>query len=108
MLQSAAMARVRRRYTTVDNQTDWIVSVAYEESALSKSHWFEAKVSAVNEASGTPFAFPNELATYRIGETEHTFQQIVKLDWNGDRDAAIDHFLSTIFRRTYAYIERGH
>ena len=48
------------------------------------------------------------LATYRIGEVEHSFQQIVQLDWGGDQEAATDHFLSTIYRRTYAYIERGH
>ena len=108
MLQSAAMARVRRRYTTVDNQNDWIVSVSYEEATLPKNHWFEAQVSAVNEATGVIFSFPKELATYRIGEVEHSFQQIVQLDWGGDQEAATDHFLSTIYRRTYAYIERGH
>ena len=102
------MARVRRRYTTVDGKNDWVVSVSYDDNALQKAHWFEAHVSATNDASGEVFPFPKELATYRVGEVEHSFQEIVQLDWSGDTDAALDHFLSTIYRRTYAYIERGH
>lgn len=102
------MARVRRRYTTVDGTNDWIVSVSYDENALKKAHWFEAQVSATNEATGEAFPFPKELATYRAGEVEHPFRDIVRIDFAGDTDAAVGHLLSTIYRRTYSYIERGH
>lgn len=108
MLQSAAMARVKRRYTTVDGTNDWIVSVSYDEHALAKSHWFEAQIAATNEATGEAFVFPRELATYRVGEVEHPFREIIRLDFAGDTEAALNHLLSTIYRRTYSYIERGH
>jgi hypothetical protein len=29
------------------------------------------------------------------------------MDWNGDREAAINHHLGTIYRRVYDYLERG-
>ena len=102
------MAQVRRRYTTVDGSLDWIVTVAWDESALEKRHWFEAKLSAVAEASGELLKLPPELATYRIGETEHPFRDYVRIDWDGDREAAIGHHIDTVYRRVYAFIERGH
>ena len=108
MLQSAAMARVRRRYTTVNGNDDWIVSVAYDDQALTRAHWFEAQITAVNEATGKNFSFPKELATYRIGETEHPFRDYIRMDFGGDTEAALAHLLDTIYRRVYAYIERGH
>jgi hypothetical protein len=102
------MALVKRRYTTVDGKTDWIVTVSYEERGLSTAHWFESKVSAVNERTGEKYPFPPEIATYRVGEIEHSFRQYVALDFGGDREAAITHLLSTIYRRVYSFIERGH
>jgi hypothetical protein len=108
MLQSAAMARVKRRYTSVSGDEDWIVSVSYDDHSLARAHWFEAQVGAVNEATGTAFAFPKELATYRIGETEHPFRDYVQMDWGGDTEAAVGHLVNTIYRRVYAFIERGH
>jgi hypothetical protein len=108
MLQSAAMARVRKRYTTIRGNEDWIVSVSYDDHALTRAHWFEAQVSALQEATGKPMVLPKELATYRIGETEHPFREYVRMDWGGDSEAAIAHLLTTIYRRVYAYIERGH
>ncbi len=108
MLQSAAMARVKRRYTTVSGNEDWIVSVSYDDHTLTRVHWFEAQVGAVQEATGKTFPFPKELATYRIGETEHPFRDYIRMDWAGDTEAAIAHILDTIYRRVYAYIERGH
>jgi hypothetical protein len=77
------MAQVRRRYTTVDGKVDWIVTLSYDESALNRAHWFEAKIAARNEATGASFAFPKEIAAMR-------------------------HVSDTIFRRVYSYIERGH
>jgi hypothetical protein len=108
MLQSAAMARVKRRYTTVEGTTDWIVSVSYDEGALTRAHWFEAQVSASNEATGAALQLPKELATYRVGETEHPFREYIRMDWAGDTEAALAHLTNTIYRRVYAYIERGH
>ena len=108
MLQSAAMARVKRRYTTVEGDQDWIVAVSYDDHALGRAHWFEAQVSAVNERTGSALALPKELATYRIGETEHPFRDYVRMDWGGDTEAALGHLVNTIYRRVYAYIERGH
>lgn len=102
------MPTVRRRYTTVNGRNDWLVSASFDERALDKAHWFEAKVSAVDERTGEEFPFPPEIKTYRIGEVEHTFRDIVRIDWAGDREAALDHFLNTIYRRVYSYIERGH
>lgn len=108
MLQSAAMARLKRRYTTVSGTDDWIVSVSYDEGALARAHWFEAQVSATNEATGASCKLPKELATYRVGETEHPFREYVRMDWAGDTEAAIAHLTNTIYRRVYAFIERGH
>ena len=102
------MALVKRRYTTVDRSVDWIVTVSWDERSLDRAHWFEAHVGAVDEKSGSRFKLPAEIATYRIGEIEHSFRQYVALDWGGDREAAINHFLDTIYRRVYSYIERGH
>jgi hypothetical protein len=102
------MAQAKRRYTTIDGQNDWIVTVAYDERAIPRSHWFEAQVSAKNERTGGEFKFPREIATYRIGEIEHTWAQIINLDFGGDREAALHHTLDSVYRRVYAYIERGH
>lgn len=92
----------------MDGSRDWIVTVAWDESALEKRHWFEAKLSAVAETDGESLKLPPELATYRIGEVEHPFREYVRIDWDGDQEAAIRHYLNTIYRRVYAYIERGH
>lgn len=102
------MAHVKRRYTTMDGQADWIVSVTWDERALDKAHWFEAQVEAADEKTGKKYKFPPEIRTYRIGEIEHSFREYVAVDWDGDREAAINHFLGTIYRRVYSYIERGH
>lgn len=102
------MAQARRRYTSVDGSRDWIVTVAWDESALEKSHWFEAHVAVVGEASGESLKLPPEMATYRIGEIEHSFREYVRIDWDGDQEAAIRHYLNTIYRRVYAFIEHGH
>jgi len=101
------MAQVKRRYTTTDG-VDWIVTADYDERALDRAHWFEAKVEATEEKTGRKYPFPREIRTYRIGEIEHNFRQIVDIDWEGDREAAINHFLGTLYRRVYDYIERGH
>jgi hypothetical protein len=108
MLQFGAMVRERRRYTTVAGDRDWIVSIAWDDSALDKVHWFEANVSAVAEDDGSVFPFPPEIATFRIGEIEHPYREIVRIDWGGDRDAALRHTLDSLHRRVIAYIERGH
>ena len=102
------MAQVRRRYTTVDRSRDWIVSVAWDESALDRVHWFEAQVSGADEKTGEALRLSPDLARYRIGEVEHAFREYVRIDWDGDREAAIRHYLDTIYRRVYQYIERGH
>jgi len=99
---------IRRRYTTVDGKSDWIVSATYDEAKLDTRHWFEAKIAAVNEKSGKEYPFPPEIALYRIGEIEHAFRDYVRIDFGGDREAALSHFMNTIYRRVYAYIERGH
>ncbi len=102
------MVQVKRRYGTVDKSADYIVTVSWNEEALDKAHWFESRVEAVNETTGKRFPFPPEIATYRIGEIEHSFRQYVALDWGGDREAALRHLVETIYRRVYSYIERGH
>ncbi len=102
------MTTLRRRYTTVDGKTDWVVSATYDETKLDTMHWFEARIKAVNEPDGKEYPFPPEIALYRIGEIEHTFRQYVAIDFAGDREAAISHFMNTIYRRVYSYIERGH
>jgi hypothetical protein len=102
------MAEVKRRYTTADGKNDWIVTVAYDESAINTSHWFEAKVAARNERTGEEYKLPPEIRTYRIGEVEHTFRQYIALDFGGDTEAALRHIMDTIYRRIYSFIERGH
>ena len=102
------MATVKKRYTTAATSTDWIVSVTYNESTLDTAHWFETKVDAVNEKTGEKYKFPPEIRTYRIGEIEHSFREYVQIDWAGDREAAINHLLSSLYRRVYSFIERGH
>ena len=99
---------VRKRYTTVDGKTDWIVSATYDETKLDRAHWFEAKISAKNEANGKEYPLPPEVALYRVGEIEHAFRDYVRIDFAGDREAALTHIFGTIYRRVYAYIERGH
>jgi hypothetical protein len=101
------MAQVKRRYTTIEGP-DWIVSATWDERALEKAHWFEVQIEAVEEKTGRKYPFPREIRTYRIGETEHPFRDYVNIDWDGDREAAINHLLGTIYRRVYDYIERGH
>lgn len=100
------MAQTRRRYIASDG-TNYIVTVSWDERRLDKAHWFEARVEATDPDSGFKYPFPREIATFRIGETEHPFRDYVKIDWNGDREAAINHFLGTIYRRVYDYLERG-
>ena len=102
------MTQVKRRYTTVDKKNDWIVDVSYDEPRLDKAQWFEAQVAAENERTGEKYKFPPEIRTYRVGEIEHNFGQYVQIDWGGDREAAIRHYLDTIYRRVYSFIERGH
>lgn len=108
MLQFGAMARENRRYTTVDGATDWIVSVEWDASSIDTTHWFEARVTVVNEADGEVLSLPKELSLYRIGEIEHPLRQIIAIDWDGDREGALTHMRNTIFRRIYAFIERRH
>lgn len=98
---------MRRRYTDL-NGSDWIVSASWDERKLDKAHWFEAQIEAVEEKTGQKYPFPREIKTYRLGEIEHSFRDYVVLDWGGDRDAAISHFLDTVYRRVYSFIERGH
>jgi hypothetical protein len=102
------MALVKRRYTTVKGGEDWIVSVSWDDKSLEKAHWFEASVSATSEKTGAEFPFPKEIATYRIGEIEHSFREYVRLDFDGDTEAALKHLTDVIYRRIYSYIERGH
>ena len=106
------MTQVRRRYTTVkkglETPTDWIVTLSWDEGKLDKAHWFEASVEAMNEETKAAYPFPKEIATYRIGEIEHTFKEYVKIDFDGDQEAALKHIQDTIYRRVHSYIERGH
>jgi alpha-L-fucosidase len=102
------MTQARRRYTTNDKSTDWIVTVGWSEEKLNTAHWFEASVEAVNEQTGEAYPFPGEISTYRIGEIEHTFKEYVKIDFDGDQEAALKHLQDSIYRRVYSYIERGH
>lgn len=102
------MTLVRRRYTTVREGKDYLVSIAYNEDALSAAHWFEAKIEVKGEADGQPLKLPRELATYRVGETERPYRELIRMDFGGDREAALTHLLGTICRRIYAFIERGH
>lgn len=108
MLQSDAMGLERRRYTTVDRAADWIVGVAWDDSSIETTHWFEAQVAVRNEATGTVMDLPAEIARYRIGEIEHSLREIIAIDWNGDSEAALAHMRETIFRRVHSFIERGH
>jgi len=98
----------RRRYTTVDTSTTYIVAVAQDPTALARKHWFEAQVTVTNEATGASMKLPPFIETYRIGEPERPFREIVKTDFDGDQEAALSHQFDTIFRRVYQYIERGH
>lgn len=102
------MAQTRRRYTAVDRSEDWLVTVAWDERALDTAHWFEGRVDVVGERTGRKVALPRDLATYRVGEVERPFRDYVRLDFDGDRDAALQHLLNTIYRRIYSFIERGH
>ncbi|MBC7809368.1 MAG: hypothetical protein H7145_24805 [Akkermansiaceae bacterium] len=102
------MIKIRKRYTTVDGKNDWIVSATYDETKLDTMHWFETRIKAVNEKTGKEYPLPPEIALYRIGEIEHAFRDYVKVDFGGDREAAISHFMNTIYRRVYSFIERGH
>ena len=102
------MTQVRRRYTTVETGEDILVTVSWNEDSLATSHWFEAKVVAEREKGGEPIKLPRELATYRVGETERPYRDLIKIDFDGDREAAFQHLLGTITRRVYSYLERGH
>ncbi len=102
------MIQVRRRYTTVQDGKDYLVTLSYSEESLETRHWFETQVSVQEEISGTPVKLPRELATYRVGETERPYRELIQIDFDGDREAALSHLLGTICRRVYAYIERGH
>ena len=103
-----ASTQTKRRYTSVDGKNDYLVTVSYDAATLNRAQWFEASVNVENERTGDKPKLPRELATYRIGEIEHTFKQFVDLDYAGDTDAAIAHHLDTIYRRVYSFIERGH
>ncbi len=100
------MAQSKRRYTTVDGTKDYIVTASFAD--VSSEHWFEVQVDVIDEGSGARLRLPAELATYRVGEIEHRFRDIVRLDFGGDPEAAVDHILATLFRRIYTFIERGH
>ncbi len=100
------MAQAKKRYTSTDG-VDYIVTVSWDERKLDKAQWFEANVEATQEGTTFSYPFPPEIRTYRIGEIEHTFREYVNIDWEGDREAAINHFLATIYRRVYDYLERG-
>ena len=102
------MTENKRRYTSVDGKNDFIVTTGYDPAILDRAHWFEATVSVENERTGEKIKLPRELATYRIGEIEHSFKQFVTLDFGGDREAAVAHHMDTIHRRIYQFIERGH
>lgn len=98
----------RRRYTTVDSSTTYIVAVAQDPTALARKHWFEAKITVQNEKSGKQLALPAFIETYRIGEPERPFRDVIRTDFDGDQEAALSHQFDTIFRRVYQFIERGH
>lgn len=98
----------RRRYTTVDTLTTYIVAVAQDSTALARKHWFEANITVTVESSGDLMKLPPFIETYRIGEPERPFREIVKTDFDGDQEAALSHQFDTIFRRVYQFIERGH
>jgi hypothetical protein len=102
------MALTKRRYTSVDRTTDYIVSASWDDAGLAKTHWFESQVVVVNEATKEKVKLPPFLATYRMGEVEHAFREYVRIDFAGDTEAAVDHILSTLYRRVYQYLERGH
>lgn len=102
------MTQVRRRYTTIRTGEDILVTVSWNEDALSTAHWFEAKVAAMAEKTGAAVKLPRELATYRVGETERPYREYIRIDFGGDREAALQHLLGTITRRVYSFLERGH
>jgi hypothetical protein len=107
-MEIAHLTQSKRRYTTVDKATDYIITVGWDAQTLDKARWFETHVTITDEKTGKSFKLPKELSTYRIGEIEHTFREYVALDWGGDKEAAINHLTSTIYRRLYQFIERGH
>ena len=98
----------RRRYTTVDSSTTYIVAVAQDPTALARKHWFEAKITVLDEKSGKHLPLPPFIETYRIGEPERPFRDVIRTDFDGDQEAALSHQFDTIFRRVYQFIERGH
>jgi hypothetical protein len=107
-MEAGHLTQTKRRYTTVDKSADYIISVGWDAQTLDKARWFEAHVTATNEATGKALKLPGELSTFRIGEIEHTFREYVALDWGGDREAAINHLSNQIYRRVHQFIERGH
>ena len=102
------MTQVRRRYTKIRTGEDILVTVSWNEDALLTAHWFEAKVAAETEKTGAAVKLPRELATYRVGETERPYREYIRIDFAGDREAALQHLLGTITRRVYSFLERGH
>ena len=103
------MAQVKRRYTTMDG-VDWIVTAEYDEPALDKAHWFEAKVEATEEKTGRKYPFPREIRTYRIGEIEHSFRQYVDIDWDGDREVTwtlVEGNMLRMLDGAYTLVDRG-
>lgn len=98
----------RRRYTTVDSSTTYIVAVAQDPTALARKHWFEATITVLDEKSGMQLTLPPFIQTYRIGEPERPFRDVIRTDFDGDQEAALSHQFDTIFRRVYQFIERGH
>jgi hypothetical protein len=108
MLELQDMNVTRRRYTTVDTSATYIVAVAQDPTALARKHWFEAHITVTDEQSGKTMALPPFIETYRIGEPERPFRDVVNTDFDGDQEAALSHQFDTIFRRVYQFIERGH
>ncbi len=108
MLELHHMNVTRRRYTKVDASTTYIVAVAQDPTALARKHWFEAQITVTDERTGKALDLPAFIQTYRIGEPERPFRDVIKTDFDGDQEAALSHQFDTIFRRVYQFIERGH
>ena len=108
MLELHHMNVTRRRYTKVDASTTYIVAVAQDPTALARKHWFEAQITVTDERTGKALDLPAFIQTYRIGEPERPFRDVIKTDFDGDQEVALSHQFDTIFRRVYQYIERGH
>lgn len=108
MLELQLMNVTRRRYTTVDTSTTYIVAVEQDPTALARKHWFEAHITVTDEKSGKELPLPAFIETYRIGEPERPFRDVIRTDFDGDQEAALSHQFDTIFRRVYQFIERGH